>query len=85
MRLNSLDYYSLILNNPPSAPDQIRKKMEKEKILKQLDVWIDKCQRQSDDFFKRGMVVSEAGSLSMKAAYQNVKDLINQTQTPNTH
>lgn len=27
--MNSLDYYSLILNNPPSAPDQIRKTMEK--------------------------------------------------------
>ena len=27
--INSLDYYSLILNNPPSAPDQIRKMKEK--------------------------------------------------------
>jgi len=35
--MNSLDYYSLILNNPPSAPDQIRKTMAYTVTLHQIE------------------------------------------------
>jgi len=42
--MNSLDYYSLILNNSPSAPDQIRNTMEKEKKLNKLLKELEKAQ-----------------------------------------
>ena len=42
-------------------------------LTEQLDKWIEDCQAQADVFHQRGMIVSEASSLAMKAAYINVR------------
>ena len=50
---------------------------KEESIISKLDEWISDCEKQSNDFFKRGMTHSEMGSMAMAQAYKNVKELFN--------
>jgi hypothetical protein len=50
--------------------------LEREKLIGQLDKWIEDCQEQADSFVKRGMSISRDCSLAMKFAYNNTRTLL---------
>jgi hypothetical protein len=62
--------------SPPSALPNNNNNMLVDTLINQLNKWMDDCQNQADYFFERGMTISETSSLAMKAAYMNVKTLI---------
>lgn len=45
-------------------------------IIKQLDRWIDDCEKQTETFQKENMEIAAMGSNAMAQAYWNVKQLI---------
>jgi hypothetical protein len=45
-------------------------------LIDQLDELIEDCQDQADDFFEKGMTISETSSLAMKIAYMNVRTFV---------
>lgn len=50
--------------------------MDAQKLIEQLDKWIEFHHSEAESFRKRGMTISEASSLAKKVAYMTVKTLI---------
>lgn len=48
----------------------------KEKILKQLNIWIQQCEEHAEIFNKNKMDTAEISSQAMEQAYWNAKQLI---------
>jgi hypothetical protein len=45
-------------------------------LIKQLDKWIEDCQEEEKVFSERGMVIHKARASAMKAAYMNVRTVV---------